>query len=734
VKPLPLTARESTSRSSLASESPSPELPETKEVEEDEDLDIWFHSEYFSAGGQKKKALQALSKDLEGSSVHQVKEVQQIPSGTTRVDVKLEYYRDHFEISDPLQRTVEDNFMCREPGHGGKVVNVAKLRSKGNIAASRIEKGEDEGELVPMRPQSSSLATRPQSEMSGRLSRPVSQMSPRIMTPDLMLSAMRSRASAHQARAERAVEKAKEQQLERRIQQMQHLLSSQGRQERAKRERPWMTAVAAAIRLVMMHKFIAIFRHAKHTIHGKVSEIDALQDAGLRSVTYKSGKKLWKSASIRVHGGGELASSILRSKQMEAIEHSVSVLRQQERLALKRTLMWQAWRRLLRLMRFIVRVRKPLRKHNAAEIVKEILSVKAHGFQLTRAVKTYIKNVKLVQRAMRQQSRVLRIFRNFILKPKVWEMETIVLSEMGQIPQAVVKERIDQYMEENEVELWKEEVRRMMLTRTLVWRGLIPPCPGNVKPNYFKRRRSSDMGRGGSILHSLSETNSLRSGALSRPSGRTPSLLAGPGLPASPCGYGLQTPHAVRAQAPLGPASPLAAPETPGRKRTAGAQKAIGSHRKRTEKEKEKDKSMEDYLIAFKSLDGFRLDNQAHNKICAGLCSLAIDAWAVNFKSYQSARGASRSHWSAWRKEVQMCLAYDAALLPEPPDVLTFPELLDTPVDSSFLRTEVEVRLRENSDASLKEAEAAKEKEAAEAQRRKSQSQPRNSMMQRQKS
>lgn len=75
---------------------------------------VWIHSHYYAKGGQKKKALTALSKHARGGvSVHEVPEVQKINACTSRINVKLEFYRDHDEQFDPLLRTVEEAFMCQ---------------------------------------------------------------------------------------------------------------------------------------------------------------------------------------------------------------------------------------------------------------------------------------------------------------------------------------------------------------------------------------------------------------------------------------------------------------------------------------------------------------------------------------------------------------------------------------------------------------------------------------------
>ena len=51
-------------------------LPEANADEPSEELDVWVHSQFYVKGGQKKKALSALSKHKEGS-VHEITELQQ---------------------------------------------------------------------------------------------------------------------------------------------------------------------------------------------------------------------------------------------------------------------------------------------------------------------------------------------------------------------------------------------------------------------------------------------------------------------------------------------------------------------------------------------------------------------------------------------------------------------------------------------------------------------------------
>eukprot|EP00931_Biecheleriopsis_adriatica_P045256 TRINITY_DN25941_c0_g1_i1.p1 TRINITY_DN25941_c0_g1~~TRINITY_DN25941_c0_g1_i1.p1 ORF type:complete len:380 (+),score=62.04 TRINITY_DN25941_c0_g1_i1:102-1241(+) len=269
------TPRASPTPRAAAPPLPSRSLPVNKALQQPaegdddfEDLDVWIHSQYYAAGGQKKKALEALSGDMDGLSIHQVQEVSKISSGSARCDVKIEFYRDHYHLSDPLQRYVEKAFMCAHHRTGETIVDVAKLRKSGRGYTRLVkereqnEAGED-GEEAEIKRPISQQTTR--SNVMAR-SRP-----PTVVTPEMTMSSLRQHALERDRRIDRTVARAREMQIAKRLQQLAKWQSAQSRHARAERERPWLRVAALASVLQIMAKSLSVFHHIKHTVHGKVN-------------------------------------------------------------------------------------------------------------------------------------------------------------------------------------------------------------------------------------------------------------------------------------------------------------------------------------------------------------------------------------------------------------------------------------------------------------------------------
>ncbi|CAE8588463.1 unnamed protein product [Polarella glacialis] len=367
------------------------------EVEvDDNDEDVWVHSHYYARGGQKKKALEALSKQGLGTSVHQVPEVGKMRSGASRVDVKIEYLREHFQVSDVFQRTVEDMFMCTDPLFGEPIVNVAKLRSQGR---------------------GRNRSPSPDSEV---LQRPVSQASNyrSLATPDMAAEAFRNKVLQNADRQAKAVAAAREMLIEKRLDQFLHMQRRQVRSVNANRERPWFEGVIAAAAAVVMMKMLEVYTHGRHTIAGKVKKLsiagivrivpDAPRPGGI-SGRIRKGKLLWREAKRRIHGEGVERLRILSRAQQDTIERLIAEGRLKDEKAMKRVQVWKVWRKFLRAFDFVIKVRRPLRIHNRMEALKEFLSKSLHASALTIAFKRYLNAVKLLQRAMKCSVYLMRV-------------------------------------------------------------------------------------------------------------------------------------------------------------------------------------------------------------------------------------------------------------------------------------------------------------------------------------
>ncbi|CAJ1366796.1 unnamed protein product [Effrenium voratum] len=399
---------------SLPATSPrTPRLQQVERKQQDEDLDVWIHSHYYAKGGQKKKALTALSKHARGGvSVHEVPEVQKINACTSRINVKLEFYRDHDEQFDPLLRTVEEAFMCQESGTGEPLVNVAKLRS----------------------------ANRPKSQASRRQS-----AGRNLLTPDLKAIADRDRGCLHRDRICQAVAKAKLMQVERRTEHAWRLHLQQTRQERARRERPWLSLAAAVVGLAVMRKIAETWQQA-------------------RQETARALQGLPAQHALPVF------SFHLDDWHAERLSRAVAAMRSREHQRFRSQSIWRQWTHLLLTLIVWIKLRRPLRKKSAIETVKNLMRAAARPYQFRCAVKHFMQAVLLVQRAMRHQAQIFKVMQNRIFKPLVWATETQLICDAFRMRKAEAAAKIESQMHAFKVKHWEEEVRLMSIDRAHVWR------------------------------------------------------------------------------------------------------------------------------------------------------------------------------------------------------------------------------------------------------------------------
>mmetsp|Transcript_41319 Transcript_41319/g.96406 ORF Transcript_41319/g.96406 Transcript_41319/m.96406 type:complete len:647 (-) Transcript_41319:190-2130(-) len=568
----------------------------------DEDLDVWIHSQYYASGGQKKKALQALSRHQTGTSVHQVPEVRKINSCTSRLGVKLEYFRDHTDEVESLMRVVEEGFMYQETSCGEPLVNVAKLRSRGlKVKETDLERG-----------------GRPRSQASGRTS-PTRACTPRdVRTPPCSV------------RLREVVMRARDAQLERRVDQALRIRSRQTRHLRAQRERPWLTFVLVALSCKLLQKLVTVHRQIRHAVCG-------VEDNGRDSIhairVYRDDFK-----QICLEQGEDL--SLFTNRHFEAVQTHVTHLCDLELRRRRSLSIWTAWKKMLRLLVVYIRLRRPLRKAAAAEALKSFIGASARAYLLRRAVKHFVRSVLLVQKAMRHQARIFKTIQNYILKPYLWCAETLALCETCHIRKAEASARIEAFLEEADVERWKDEVKQMMLQRTRAWREDYANAPSPGRAN-------------------LPEDDSLI-------------------LPAQ---------SEVRQQMTLAAATLVD---------SRASKRFRNSDRDRAAQSDAMSRTPRKTLVFskhFDAMDRLRLDSRERDEIARKVLLRIIDTWWNSMCFYGVQAERSKNDWISWRKEVLRHGSLDSRA-PDPPDVLVCPEISFSQA-YIWLQKEVDHRCRE---------------------------------------
>ena len=592
--------------------SPRPRSEKAASKPQDEDLDVWIHSQYYARGGQKKKALQALSKHKAGTSVHQVPEVRKINSSTSRLGVKLEYFRDHTEEVESLTRVVEEGFMCQESSSGEPLVNLAKVRSHG----LRVT----ETDLLD-------------------LSRPKSQASTRRASPHPWTPRSADKCSAHSARLRDAVQRAREIQIEKRLEQAVRQRLQQTRHQRAQRERPWVTIVVLALSTTLIQKLVDVHRQARQVIcaGGDLSDRNADRTRIIR--VYRDDFR-----QICLQEGEDLR--LFTRRTFEAVQAEVVRLCDLE-LARRRSLqIWRAWKKLLCILVAYTRLRRPLRKAAAADALKIFIGASSRAYLLRRAVKSFVRSVLLVQKAMRHQARIFRTVQNYVLKPYIWCAETQALCDTCRVRKAEAMAKMETYLEEADVERWKEEAKQMMLSRARAWREEYM----NAGPAAHTAQASPLEDDDSPLLHARSE---------------------------------------ARQQMTLAAATlfdPRAA------KRWGNTKGSEAVNTRVTEPRK-----LGKLSRSFQAMDRLRLDPKERDETARKVLLRMIDSWWNSFCFYEAQAERSKKDWINWRKEVLRHGCLDSRA-PDPPEVLVFPEVSFAQA-YIWVQKEVEHRLREKTES-----------------------------------
>jgi len=394
--------------------------------------------------GAKHRALDALERSEHIASVHDVAAVQSLASGLERVGVKLEWYRENPQLSGPLLRAVERSFMAMDPGSGEWIVSAARVRDAGTGQLRRGSPGPQaaQGRNAPLGP--------------------------------LMAGAEKA-ASRHSARAVQALAHEREQQLGRRVEHLRALQRRQMRQEQAERTRPWVTWQVAATAALVMRGFLVAYRHAFEASDA----VDA--ECGAAERWRRMGKQLWHEAALRMGSADLRAFRLLRQPQLDPIGRLVMKSRLDHAESRRKNHLWRMWACTLRLSIAVVRLQRPYRVHVSMEIAKDFIEKSWRGFRIRRSVKSFLRKVRVLQRAIRCSCRIARVIRTRVLVPQVWALETMLLGRTAGIQEELLEAEVARHLEACGLERWRQEAQRLQRLRVLLIHGAelaLGPAPG----------------------------------------------------------------------------------------------------------------------------------------------------------------------------------------------------------------------------------------------------------------
>mmetsp|Transcript_37721 Transcript_37721/g.87133 ORF Transcript_37721/g.87133 Transcript_37721/m.87133 type:complete len:821 (-) Transcript_37721:284-2746(-) len=413
---------------------------------------------------QAEKALQEMYPDGYGRfNLHNVREVQNIPNTGHRVQTKVKYYRMHDELVSPVMDNLNRRFMAPASPHTrDMVVDIAKVRNARRTSPERLacERSESKTDAWPI-PQPSLRTT---------------VFNTSCMSQEEVAAKLRARSSQHAASIARAKQECRRMDLNWRLQMLEAFEARQGRQHQAQQARQCLLWISLAISMSVLRAIVQGFHSSVVYLTNEEQSEDNMLMHLRRNLTALDQRSIVEMLGAR-------AARILRPMQARAL--CVSVLH--EKLAHVRgdrqRRSWAMWSLVLAPIIFLVRLRKPLRKHYHAEIVKDFIEKAWQGYAIMKTMKTYKAKAILLQRGIRTSLHMTRIVKRHIYLPQVWALESQLLlqiisgngEEATQLADDFVREDVIPYMERCDVERWQKEAQFFLDQRNTLWKAKGPP-------------------------------------------------------------------------------------------------------------------------------------------------------------------------------------------------------------------------------------------------------------------
>lgn len=412
--------------------------------------DLFNVQPYKEERGVRQRAYDDLqSRNPRDVKVHDVPTIQKIPSGVHRVDVKLHYLRRQNDLAYDLVKPIEQDFMAVEPFSGEWVVDVGKISCM-------------------------SSQGRGSSETMVNTSGPSRFKRCRVYTPEVKAVIQEARAAKHSDRVRRAVQSAREQEMQKRCKHLEMLEHRQARYGLAARSRPWLSSIIITLAFVAMRKIADQY----NVECGRESQLK------VHCENFSSGVE------------------ILRKYHLQAIMRLAWRSKLDDVAGRKKDRIWQFWSKTLRIVIWLTRMLRPRRKHVAMELCKRSLIDGQPIFLLRKALKVYMAKVCYCQRAWKHQCAIWIEIKRRLLEPEVWAAETLVLSRAAGLDEENVLSEITLQMDLLEVEVWRAKLQEMINNRRSVWgsmtsamqesRLLSRPIPQKKRPSEIMTASKSN--------------------------------------------------------------------------------------------------------------------------------------------------------------------------------------------------------------------------------------------------
>lgn len=565
--------------------------------------------------------------DLGIDNIHEANQVCSIPSERRRVEKKIEYYKEMGTVL--VTEPIEKHYMVVDPVRNAELVNVDKLKSVRELGCHSPGLHSPRSKS-PMRSKSPPTS-------SGLQNLTLTKS----LQPKAVAEKLRETAEQHAQRVQHAIQCARDTALEKRMKAWRILDFKDRRRDIASGQRLWLMCFVVASAAKEMEHTLEICKQLRE-------ESATLQSPRRSRMQKLTGQMISQQNSIGL-------GSVRGSHKILTVIESVHKQYKESRQQIYQKQLNASWYHLLRVLKAIIRFRKPLRLNRKAELIKSFIEASWRGYFFRREIKHFLGQVRFLQRAMRSCVEYNRLVRKRFILPRIWEQETRILGEVVGMDKNAMYEIIEHQMNEVfEMDKWIVEAKKLNDNRELLWRGKVSMKTINqVEAGEKRKRLKTGATKSLSMRLKSSKTKGL--------AGVTPlQVKAGSTPPASPSNTPPTSPRAIK-------------------KKEVGAQK--------------KNSMME-------VIEQYRLPEEKRHDLARQIWKDNSQRWWRAYLSYKLAIKEYQAEWHSWRLS---CLAIgkdNMDIWPPIPLIPWYPYEL-TKVDQGHLRPKVTKMLRHDKAAQL---------------------------------
>ncbi|CAK9033829.1 unnamed protein product [Durusdinium trenchii] len=417
-----------------------------------------------------------------------------ISGADKRVKVKLHYFRDRSDLVLPV---IEDRYIMHDPKRDCFLVDLSLLQSECSSLSARTPRkhvsstgrlDEDDMSFVPeadhvgaSHAQAVELSVEPSSHQAvSRFDSQRTRPSERsVQTAEQRALRLIRAARIRDERISICQHNVRNAELEWRLN---HLQMSQQRDRRKQ--------LASAQRILFSWVVVASATQFMQTELLKSRWLKAARSHNFGDHYATRSRAHWQRAKNLVH------KSVLESSKNMRDFRKVLHLR-----ATRSKAAWQRWDHLMRIIKFITRLRVRFKFNRYADAIKQFIESSWRGMRFRSKVGVYLANVRVLQRAVRAAHRFRQNVKLYIFAPTLWELETQLLGQKlkAHLPKDYTKQKVQQHRQAWD---WEGRVRALQeMSKERKIKGVKGPMDETRRQNMLAKAkaRSGERRRRGGV-------------------------------------------------------------------------------------------------------------------------------------------------------------------------------------------------------------------------------------------